>query len=270
MTIVNGKAIAEEILKKIAKKKGKRPSLSVFMVGNDPASASFVKQKERAAKTAKINFKLFRLSSSVSQKKLMAAVKKESAKNPVIVQLPLPSKFRTEEILNAINKKNDADCMTESCVADILNHSHHLPPTVLALKKVLDRHKLSLDKKTVAIVGMGRLVGTPIYLWLMANGVNAVPCDKYTKNIFSIIKKVDVVISGVGKANFIKGKDIKKGAVLIDYGFSKILTSSGLQKITGDFEFSSCSKKAKLITPVPGGMGPITVAVLMENTSKIT
>lgn len=269
MIIVNGRLIAEKILKKISKKKGKKHSLSVFMIGNYPASESFIKQKEKAAKMAKINFKLIRLSPAISQKKLTAAIKKESKKNPSIVQLPLPKKFKTAKILNSINPKNDADCLTDQCLTDIVSKPRLLPPTVLALKKVLGKHDINLKNKKIAVVGIGRLVGLPIFLWLMDQKAEIIVCDKRTKNIFLITRKADVIVSGTGKANFIKGRDIKNGSVLIDYGFSKIRNSDGSSKIAGDFNFESCAKKASVITPVPGGMGPITVACLMENVSKI-
>lgn len=268
MIIVDGKKIAAEILQKLDKTKrgGKRPSLSVFMVGNNPASTSFIKQKEKAAKTAKINFKLIRISVAISKKSLIASIKKEAKKNAVIVQLPLPSKFKnTKNILDAIPPDKDADCLSEKCLAKIIKNPKILPPTVLATKKILKKYKISLKNKKIAIIGMGRLVGLPMFLWLVGQNYSVVACDINTKNMPSVLGSSDVIISGVGRANFIKAKNLKKGSILIDFGFSRVRESDGLIRITGDFEFSSCSKKANLITPVPGGMGPITVACLFEN-----
>jgi len=113
---------------------------------------------------------------------------------------------------------------------------------------------------------MGRLVGAPLYLWLLSKNTDVTGCDRHTKNIRAILRRADIIVSGVGKAGFIKGRDIKRGAVLVDYGFAQ----NNKGKICGDFDLPSCSKKASLITPVPGGVGPLTVACLIENIVKLT
>jgi len=270
MALINGRKIADSILKDIAKKTASikpKPSLAVILVGNNPASVSFIKQKKRAAIAAGIRFSVTHLPSTVSKETLHSHIVALSKKSPLILQLPLPKKFKNiSDILNAVPVKRDADCLSRTCIGTITLDPIVLPPTVAAFKKILLKYRISPAKKKIAIVGMGRLVGAPLYLWLLSQHADVTGCDKYTKNISGIISTADIVISGVGISGFIKGKDIKKSAVLIDYGFAQ--NKQG--KISGDFEFSSCSKKASLITPVPGGMGPLTVACLIENTVKLT
>ena len=253
--IVDGKKLAERILvglKKEIQKLPQRLNVGAVLVGKVPASMSFLKQKEKVAEILEIDFKIFKFppktAASRIRRKILELNKVRNI-NGIIIQLPLPKYINTEKILAVINPKKDIDALSKSPLI--------LAPTVEAVKLIFQKYRINLRNKNILIVGRGRLVGQPIYNWLVSQ-------ESYRKVMIPKLCKADIVVSGIGKAGLIKGNMIKKGAVLIDFGFSQ---KNG--KILGDFDFATCVKKAKLITPVPGGMGPIMVAMLFRNLLKL-
>jgi len=234
MIILDGKKLSEKILKNLKreiKKKRLKLKLAVILVGRDPVSTIFVRQKQKACEKVGIDFELFEFPSRISAAKLKKEIRKivEDPNNSgIVIQLPLPKNLHTEEILNLIPKEKDAEISS---------------PVVCAVRRLLKEYKISLKNKNIVLVGRGRLVGQPVANWLRKQKIKFSDIDK--------IKKADIVISGVGKPNLIKGGMIKKGVVVIDVG--------------GDVDFKSVSKKASYITPVPGGVGPMTVACLLRN-----
>ena len=277
--IIDGKKLADEILRQLKKEIQKLPrrlSIGAVLIGRNPASMSFLKQKEKAAEMLGINFKIFKSPPKTATARIEGKVlelNKIRNINGIIVQLPLPKHINTEKILAVINPKKDIDALSKSPLI--------LAPTVEAIKFIFQKYRINLRNKNILIVGYGRLVGQPIYNWLAAqdSSRNIVRSELKIKiidinqknQLTKLAFKADIVISGVGKAGLIKGNMIKKGAVLIDFGFD---IADG--KIKGDFampagrqDFSSCVKKAKLITPVPGGMGPIMIAMLFRNLIKL-
>lgn len=234
MKILDGKKLSLEILerlkKEIAEKKLKL-KLAVVLVGQNPASVVFVRQKEKACQKVGIDFKLFNFSSKIGQEKLKKEVRK-IANNPavsgIVIQLPLPKKINSEEILKLIPLKKNVE---------------RISPVVEAIRCFLKEYKISLEKKRIVLIGRGRLVGQPVAKWLEKKKIKFSDINE--------IKKADIVISGVGKPNLIKGNMVKRGVVVLDVG--------------ADVDFKSVSKKAKYITPVPGGVGPVVVACLLQN-----
>ena len=237
MIILDGKKLSEKILKKLKaeiKRKRLKLKLSIVLVGEDSDSKIFIRQKKKACEKVGIDFELFKFSSKIKNSELKKEIKK-IIQNPniknIVVQLPLPKGLNTEEILNLIPKEKDAEIVS---------------PVVCAVDRILKEYKISLKNKNIVLIGKGRLVGRPLSAWLRKQKMKFSNIDK--------IKNADIVISGVGKPNLIKGKMVKKGAVVIDIG--------------KDVDFKSVSKKASYITPVPGGVGPMTVACLLENLVK--
>ena len=299
--IVDGKKLAGEILGKLKKvslreisrrekiqKLPRRLSGGAVLVGKNAASESFLKQKAKIAEILGIDFKIFRYNSKIKTEKLIKEILKinknpiknnsttfrRSSVNGIIVQLPLPEHIKTDAILNIINPQKDIDALSKNPKV--------LAPTIEAVKYVFKKYKINYKNKNILIVGRGRLVGQPIFNWLNANesyrqflrskAKVKIIDEKQKSNLTGYTKDSDIIISGVGKAGLINGKMIKRGAVLIDFGFSRQNgppNNGETRKISGDFDFESCAKKAQLITPVPGGMGPIMVAMLFKNLFKL-
>lgn len=234
MIILDGKKLSEKILKKLKakiKRKRLKLKLSIVLVGEDSDSKIFVREKQKACKRVGIDFELFKFSSKISNLELKKEIKK-IVQNPniknIVAQLPLPKGLKTEEILSLIPEEKDAEIVS---------------PVVCAVDRILKEYKISLKNKRIVLIGKGRLVGRPLSAWLRKQKMKFSNIDK--------IKNADIIISGAGRRNLIKGKMVKKGVVVIDIG--------------KDVDFKSVSKKASYITPTPGGVGPVTVACLLHN-----
>jgi len=234
MIILDGKKLAEKILKKVKaeiKRKRLKLKLSIVLVGENSDSKIFIRQKKNACEKVGIDFELFKFSSRISNSELKKEINK-IIQNPniknIVVQLPLPKGLNTEEILNLIPKKKDAEIIS---------------PVVCAVDRILEEYKISLKGKNIVLIGKGRLVGRPLSIWLRKQKIKFSNIDK--------IKNADIVISGAGKRNLIKGEMVKKKVIIIDVG--------------KDVDFKSVSKKASYITPTTGGIGPVTVACLLKN-----
>ena len=234
MKILDGKKLSEKILKKLEaeiKRKRLELKLSIVLVGEDSDSKIFIRQKRKACEKVGIDFELFKLSSKISNSEMKKEIKK-IAQNPniknIVVQLPLPEGLNTGEILNLIPKEKDAEIVS---------------PVVCAVDHILKEYKISLKNKKIVLIGKGRLVGHPLSVWLRKQKMEFSNIDE--------IEDADIIISGVGKPNLIKGKMVKEGVIVIDVGV--------------DVDFKSVSKKASYITPTPGGVGPVTVACLLKN-----
>jgi methylenetetrahydrofolate dehydrogenase (NADP+) / methenyltetrahydrofolate cyclohydrolase len=246
-TIIDGKKIAERILLELKNKIEKdnlKLKLAVVLVGDDYASGVYVNRKRIACEKAGIDFELFNFSSDISEEELKEKIK-EIADKPevlgIIIQLPLPKKFNSQDVLDIIPKNKNAEFIS---------------PVVSAVGKILEEYGISLKNKKIVLVGRGKSAGGPLAEWLSKNNLEFSGIES--------IEDADIVISGVGKSGLIVGDMIKKGAVVIDIGFSHDKD----KKAVGDVEFESVSKKASYITPVPGGVGPITVACLLENLAR--
>lgn len=267
MIILDGRKLADEILDKIRKKINKEKlklTLGVIWVGNDKVSEGFISQKKIACEKVGINFKLFKFPLKIKEDELKREIKK-IVKNPnitgIIIQLPLPKRLNAEEYLNLIPEHKDVDVLSEESLGKFYQGVLPiLPPTVGGILGILIRYRINLKGKNVVIIGAGRLVGLPLAIQFLREKATTSIINKSTKDVFSFTKKADILISGVGKLNLIKGNMVKKGVIIIDAGSA---FKNG--KIYGDVDFNSVIKKVKYITPVPGGVGPMTVSCLIEN-----
>lgn len=269
--ILDGKKLSEKILEKVRrniKKSHLKLRLAIIQIGENQVSEIFIRQKEKACKRVGIGFKLYKFQGKISQRKLKREVEK-ILKNPknsgVIIQLPLPKNKDADEILNLIPSEKDIDVLSKESLGKFYQGTLLiLPPVVGAVSYLLKASKIKIKGKNVVLVGAGKLVGKPLTLLILREKGTLTIIDEFTKNISSFTKKADILISGVGKPNLIQGKLIRKGVVVIDC--SSVFYKG---KLVGDVNFQSVSKKASYITPVPGGVGPLTVACLLENLTKI-
>lgn len=262
--ILSGERVSRRILNSLKRKRKKNLSLCVVQVGGNLVSGKYIEEKRKFAKELGVEFRLVVLPSNISEMKLKQQIEKIGKDKKVtgmIVQLPLPSKLNTQRVLDLIPKAKDVDVLSSaSFSAFALGTLPILPPTVAAIALFLKETKKKLEGSQVAVVGVGRLVGLPTALWLAQQGATISLIQKETRNASQLILKADIVIAGVGKPGLITGKMIKKGAVVIDAG-----TSVEASSIKGDVDFESVAKKASFLTPVPGGVGPLTVACLFKN-----
>ncbi|MFH1401951.1 MAG: bifunctional 5,10-methylenetetrahydrofolate dehydrogenase/5,10-methenyltetrahydrofolate cyclohydrolase [Parcubacteria group bacterium] len=262
MIILDGKKLSETILEKLKKEiKNRRLKLKlvVVLVGKDRASRIYVKKKELACKKIGVGFELYRFNSGIKDNQLEKKVKKmaeDSENSGIVIQLPLPRKMNSEKVLNIIPGKKDVDVLSKNSFEKFAKSKLSiLPPTVAAVFYFFNNYGIKLKEKYVVIVGAGRLVGKPLAAWLRLQKVNFSILDKNTEDLSYFTQKADILITGVGKPDLIKGDMVKIGAIVIDVG--------------GDVDFKSVSKKAAYITPTIGGVGPMTVACLLENLVKL-
>ena len=267
MIILEGRKLAEKILadlKNEIKCRNLELKLAVVLIGNNRISEIYIKEKEKACQTVGVGFRLFKFPAGITTKELKTALQ-QIVQNPAnagaIVQLPLPKHIDTAEILNTIPQEKDVDVLSEKSLGKFYQGiSLILPPVVCAVSQLFKAYGIKMKGKHAVIVGAGRLVGKPMALWLQREGAAVSVLDSSTKNISFFTKNADIIISGVGKPDLITGDMVKRGVVVIDAG-----TSVEGGKSKGDVEFQSVSKKASYITPVPGGVGPLTVACLFSN-----
>lgn len=271
MKILDGKKLSEEILnnlKKEIKESNLKLRLAVIQVGKNPVSGVYIEKKGKAAEKIGINFKLYQFDEKLSPetlKKEIVRIVQDSENSGVIIQLPLPKKNLPDEFLNLIPEKKDIDVLSEKSLGKYYQGKLKiLPPIVGGILELLRNYKIVLRGKNVVLVGAGRLVGLPLALQLLREKATVSVLNEFTKFPASFTKKADILISGVGKPNLVKGNMVKKGVVIVDAG-----TTMLKGKLLGDVDFKSASKKSSYITPVPGGVGPLTVACLLENLVKL-
>jgi methylenetetrahydrofolate dehydrogenase (NADP+)/methenyltetrahydrofolate cyclohydrolase len=271
--LIDGKLIASEIELSISQKiadlknKGIVPSIAVILVGENPASVVYVRNKERAAQRCGILSKKDIYPESLTEKELLNKIE-ELNNDPlihgVLVQLPLPSHINEKKIMEAISPAKDVDGFHPLNAGKIFTeNSLFYPCTPYGIMKMLDYYDIPVKGKNCVIIGQSNIVGKPLAVMLMNRFATVFSLNIFTKGVKSIAAKADILISATGKAHLIDESFVKKGAVVIDVGISNI---NG--KICGDVNFERVISKVSKITPVPGGVGPLTVAVLMENTVK--
>lgn len=271
MKILAGKKLAEKILEKIQKeiKKSRlKLRLVVIQIGENKVSEVFIKQKEKTCQRLGIDFNLYKFPRKIKLSPLKKEIKKtikNKRNSGIIIQLPLPKNIKEDEILNLIPWEKDVDVLGEESIGKYQQGTLPISaPIVCAVSRLLKEYKIKIKGKNVVLIGSGRLVGQPLTLWILRERGTLTIVNEFTKNIYSITKKTDIIISGVGKQNLIKGNMVKKGVIVIDCGSSY---KNG--RLIGDIHFKSVSKKASYITPVPGGVGPLTVACLLENLVEL-
>lgn len=264
--IVDGRAIADKILEKVkAGTVGKPIRLAMLWAGDDPAVGAFVQVKTKAAFNLGMEVIVSYIRTEKEMRQRIEALSKYPGIDGIAVELPLPKEWNREAILDLIPLEKDTDILSQAAQTRFYEGKFEiLPPAVGALEALLNEHRIPVKGKTVAVFGQSILIGKPISFWLEKQGAKVFRIDENTSNPKLPAQKSDIIVSGVGKPGLITAEMIKDGAVVIDFGFEKI---NG--KIAGDVAFEEAAKKASLITPVPGGMGPIVVAAFLANAGKI-
>ena len=274
--IIDGKQVAKKIREELKKEcdeiktKGIRPKLAVIMVGNNPASKIYVRNKSKACEEIGIEYEEFLLEENIEQKELIELINKlnkDNNINGILLQSPIPSHLNINEALKAINYKKDVDGFTPSSVGKlVIGEDTFISCTPYGIIKLFEEYNIDLAGKNVVILGRSNIVGKPLIQCCLNRDATVTICHSKTKNIEQYTKNADVLISAIGKAQFVTKDMVKQGAVIIDVGINR--DENG--KIKGDIDFEEEEKVASYITPVPGGVGPMTVAMLMNNVIKAT
>jgi methylenetetrahydrofolate dehydrogenase (NADP+)/methenyltetrahydrofolate cyclohydrolase len=274
MEIIDGKKLREEILVKIKDEVASLPFVPVFcdvLVGDDPASMQYVKMKGNTAVSVGIKFHSANFPATINTEELVKEIKLlNEIPNMcgIIVQLPLPAHLDKQKVLDAIDTHLDVDCLGTVSSGKFYNNENHIGfPTAVACMNILDSINLDLKEKNIVVLGQGALVGKPVTALLKFRGLNPEIVTRTTPNKEEIIKNADIIISGIGQGKYIKGDMVKRGVVLIDAGTSE--ENTGMGGIVGDVDQDSVRDVASFISPVPGGVGPVTVAVLLQNVLQV-
>lgn len=268
MELLDGKALANDILDKLSLKVNRldaAPNLVVIQVGNDPASSVYVRNKERTAERIGINSETVKLSKHITQDELLEIIDKYNHftdVNGILVQLPLPKHIDEQVILEAISPMKDVDGFHPLNVGKLnIGQKQMIPSTPAGIMELLKANHIELEGKHVVIVGRSNIVGKPLaHLLLEANATVTITHSR-TKDLKHLTKLADILVVAVGQSEFITKDYVKTGAVVIDVGINR--TESGLK---GDVDFNNVKSKVAAITPVPGGVGPMTIAMLMNQT----
>jgi methylenetetrahydrofolate dehydrogenase (NADP+)/methenyltetrahydrofolate cyclohydrolase len=275
--IIDGKLFSQRLRDKVAlnvadlKNNHKiTPGLAVVLVGEDPASQVYVKSKGKQTKEAGMNsyeYKLKEDTLELDLLKLVYDLNNDDAVHGILVQLPLPPHINEEAVINAIDPAKDVDGFHISNVGLLATgQSSMVPCTPLGCLLMLKEFHGSLSGMDAVVVGRSNIVGKPMAQLLLNESCTVTITHSRTKNLEQVVGRADIVVAAVGKAEIVKGNWIKPGATLIDVGINRVEGSDGSKRLVGDAEFSSCSEVAGAITPVPGGVGPMTIACLLVNT----
>ncbi|MPQ24690.1 bifunctional methylenetetrahydrofolate dehydrogenase/methenyltetrahydrofolate cyclohydrolase FolD [Bacillus paralicheniformis] len=273
-TIIDGKETAKEKRGQLAKeveelkKQGVTPGLAVILIGDDPASLSYVRGKKKAAEAMGIRFQLDHFDASFSEQELLEVIDQYNKNNDfhgILVQLPLPDHISEQAVIERISPDKDVDGFHPLNVGKmLLGEDTFLPCTPAGIVELLKKTEIDLSGKEVVVVGRSNIVGKPVGQLLLNENATVTYCHSRTVDITAHTKKADILIVAVGKANFIKADQMKEGAVVIDVGVNRL--DNG--KLVGDVDFEEAKEKASYITPVPGGVGPMTITMLAHNTVK--
>lgn len=272
-TVLDGKAIAQKVRVEVKARAeaflaahGRMPGLEVVLVGDDPASQVYVRNKERAAASAGLRGAVHRLPRDTSREALLAKVRALGEADDVdgiLVQLPLPSHLDAAEVVDAIDPAKDVDGLTPASIGRLWGGRRGLRPcTPHGCMRILDEAKVSLEGARAIVIGRSNLVGKPIAAMLLERNATVVLAHSRTKDLAQRVLEADVVIAAVGKPELVKGAWIREGAVVLDVGINRREDGT----LVGDVEFAAASERASAITPVPGGVGPMTIAMLLSNT----
>ena len=270
--IIDGKAIAAKIREEITagvtalKGQGVTPGLAVVLVGDDPASQVYVRMKEQACEKAGIFSDEHKLPKETTEAQLLALVdelNRDQRIDGILIQLPLPKQIDESKVLEAISPKKDVDGFHPYNVGRLVTGNPLFQPcTPYGVMKMIEHTGIDLTGKEVVVVGRSNIVGKPVALMCLARHATVTICHSRTKDLAEQVAKADVLIAAVGVPEMIKGRWIKPGAVVIDVGVNRV----GDKKLVGDVEFGAALERAGAITPVPGGVGPMTITMLLFNT----
>lgn len=270
--IIDGKAIAQEIRQEIKAKveelktKGKQPGLAVVLVGEDPASQTYVRSKEKACHETGIYSEVYRLPVTTSEADLLALIDKLNANQKIhgiLVQLPVPEHIYEKKVIDRISPEKDVDGFHPINVGDLFtNTARFVACTPRGCLELLDRMGVEIKGKKAVVVGRSNIVGKPVALLLLHRHATVTICHSRTADLQKECLEADILVAAVGRPQMITGDMIKPGAVVIDVGINRLPDG----RLVGDVDFESAKEKASLITPVPRGVGPMTIAMLLLNT----
>lgn len=275
-TIIDGKELAKKIRGNLKieceelKQKGIKSKLVVIMVGDDPASKVYVKNKSKACEDVGIEYEEYLLESKITQKELIDLIKRlneDNTVNGILLQSPIPSNLDINEAFRTIAPEKDVDGFNPINVGKlVLNQDTFVSCTPFGIIKMFEEYNIDLCGKNVVILGRSNIVGKPLIHCCLNKNATVTTCHSKTQNIKEIAQNADVLISAIGKAHFVTTDMVKENAIVIDVGINRLDN----EKITGDVDFENVKEKAGFITPVPGGVGPMTIAMLMNNVIKAT
>ncbi len=269
--IIDGKAVSAAVKQAVAEEvkqlnaNGITVGLAVILVGEDPASKIYVANKEKACEALGILSKKFVLPADTTQERLLALIdelNKDKTVNGILCQLPLPKGLDEKAVINAISPEKDVDAFHPVNVGKIMIGDYDFVPcTPAGVMEMLAYYNIDVAGKSCVVIGRSNIVGKPMGMLLLHKNGTVTICHSRTKDLSEVTSKADILVAAVGRANFVTADMVKSGAVVIDVGMNR---SEG--KLCGDVDFEAVSKKASYITPVPGGVGPMTIAMLMKNT----
>lgn len=274
MTVIDGKIVSQKVKEevkeeiKFLKDQKRQVTLAVIIVGNDPASRIYVNNKKKACEYVGINSEEYALPENVKQEEVIELIdrlNKKQTVNGILVQLPLPKHIDEKAVIESISKVKDVDAFSYENVGRIMTGNFRfLPCTPAGILELLYNYKIKIEGKNCVIIGRSNIVGKPMAMLLLKENATVTICHSKTRNLADICRNADILISAVGKANFVKSDMVKKDSVVIDVGMNR--DESG--KLCGDVDFNDVKNKVSYITKVPGGVGPMTIAQLMRNTLK--
>lgn len=278
MILLDGRAVADRLLEQVAgevralKEKRITPKLAFLLVGQNPASVTYVGQKQKACEKTGIEFEHLDFPDTATTEQLVAAIEKLDARDDVhgiLIQLPLPASVNTPLVLRALQPKKDVDGfhaynLGKMLLSGKLGEFEHLAPcTPKGVIKLLEHYKIPIEGREVVVVGHSNIVGKPMSVMFLNRNATVTTCHKFTKNLAEHTRRADILVVAVGKAGLITADMVKEGAVVVDVGINRLSGKDG--KLVGDVDFDAVAKKVAYLSPVPGGVGPMTVACLMEN-----
>lgn len=272
--LIDGKMVAAKVKKEAAadvealKRQGIQTTLAVILVGDDPASQVYVRNKRKDCEEIGIKSLEYRLSEQTTQEELLKLVRELNERpdvNGILCQLPLPKHLNEAEVINTISPLKDVDAFHPANVGKIMIGAYDfLPCTPAGVMELLRQYGVSAEGKRCVVIGRSNIVGKPMAMLLLHDNGTVTICHSRTKELAEICRQADILVAAVGKAKFVTADMVKEDAVVIDVGMNR--NEAG--KLCGDVDFEAVEPKASLITPVPGGVGPMTRAVLMKNTVK--
>jgi len=275
MILFDGKKLSRKILSELKETvvgMTEKFRLGIVVVGGNPAVKSFIAQKRKAADDVGIDTRVYPFPAEITTNELRKRISEivhEKRNSAVIIQLPLPGHINTQYILNSVPPEKDADVLSARAVGNFsVGKSPIMPPVAGAIKALFEEYGIDYKNKYIVILGAGNLVGKPTALWLLNEKATFSVIRSATRHPEEFLRQADIIISGIGKPGFITGNMVKDGVVLIDAGTSESegpSTGLGIKKLVGDADFDSVSAKCSYITPVPGGVGPLTVIMLFKN-----
>ena len=272
--IIDGKELAKKVRKdlkeevEILKKKGINPKLAVIMVGNDPGSTVYVRNKSKACEKVGIEFEEFLFEESISEEKLLETIEmlnRDDKVHGILLQCPVPKHINVNKAFRAISPNKDVDGFNPINVGNLtIGEDAFISCTPFGVVKMLEEYNIETEGKNAVILGRSNIVGKPMIQCMLNKNSTVTVCHSRTRDIDEVIKRADIVIAAIGKPKFVKADMIKEGAVVIDVGINRLEDGT----ICGDVDYEAVLDKAKYITPVPGGVGPMTIAMLLNNVVK--